>query len=110
MAAAALPLFALALPASAAKYTVVVSQMKFGALPAHLRVGDVIVWDNRDYVPHSATARNGDFDVELPARATQAQMLKTAGDFAFFCKYHTGMTGDMQVGKAAAKTAKAAGK
>lgn len=95
--AAALPLLAMAAPAIAAEYRVVVSQMQFGQLPKNLRVGDVIVWDNRDLVDHTATARNGSFDVPLPAGKQATQKLQTAGDFAFYCKFHPTMTGDLRV-------------
>lgn len=102
LAAALLPLLAMAAPADAAQYTVVVSQMKFGPLPKNLQVGDVIVWDNQDLVDHTATARNDSFDVLLPAGKKATQTLEKAGNFAFYCKYHPGMTGDLVVHRKAA--------
>jgi plastocyanin len=44
---------------------VVMDNMNFGRLPTDAKVGDVIVWDNRDTVQHTATARDGSFDVRL---------------------------------------------
>ena len=37
-------------------YTVTMSNMDYGAIPANLKVGDTIVWMNHDTVQHSVTA------------------------------------------------------
>ena len=49
---------ALVPPASAAPrvYTVVIDKMRFGPAPVGLHVGDRIVWANKDFLRHSATA------------------------------------------------------
>ena len=39
------------------------------AAPADLRVGDTVEWINADNFQHSATARNGGFDADLPPKA-----------------------------------------
>jgi plastocyanin len=88
---------ATALPAMAAQYTVVVENMKFGPLPATLHVGDVIVWQNKDVVAHTATARDKSFDVALPANGQGTLTLTVAGTIPFFCKFHPGMTGQLVV-------------
>ena len=85
-------------PAAAAPhtYTVVIDKMKFGALPAEIHQGDIIVWDNRDMFRHSATDK-GVFDIDLPAgKAVRMRATKT-GTFAFVCKYHPGMKGVLKV-------------
>jgi plastocyanin len=78
---------------------VVIDKMKFGPMPANVHAGDTIVWDNRDIFRHSATAKNGSFDVDLPAKSKARMVLKTAGTFAFTCKYHPGMRGTLIVAK-----------
>jgi plastocyanin len=90
-----------AAPALAAPkvYTVTIHDMAFGALPAGLRVGDVIEWVNNDIFVHSATARDKSFDVELKPKARVRMTLKRAGTTAFYCRYHPGMTGKLVVGK-----------
>lgn len=90
----------LANPLSAAAphtYTVVIDKMKFGAVPAGLHPGDVIVWDNRDIFRHSATAKDGSFNVDLPARTKAKTVVRKAGALPFFCKYHPGMKGMLNV-------------
>jgi plastocyanin len=90
----------LALPAAGAPvviYTVIISDMAFGRTPAELRVGDTIEWVNADIFQHSATARDGSFDVTLAPRAHARVVLRRAGSVAFYCRYHPGMAGVLAV-------------
>ena len=91
------PAAASAKPASRTA-TVIVDKLTFGSVPANLRVGDTILWINRDLFRHSATAP-GHFDVDLPAGARRQMVLKKAGLFPFLCKYHPGMKGVLKVGQ-----------
>jgi len=86
-------------PAAAATRHVVIDQMKFGALPSDLHVGETITWVNHDMFRHSATARDGSFDVDLRAGKSKTIVLRKAGAIAFACKYHPGMTGVLRVAK-----------
>jgi plastocyanin len=90
-----------AAPVSAAPkvYTVTVQQLAFAPIPSGLRVGDTIEWVNNDILLHSATAKDNSFDVELQPKAHVRMVLKEAGTFAFFCRYHPGMTGTLVVAK-----------
>ena len=100
MAAVAWALLSTPAPAAAAPrtYTVVLEKMQFGTLPDGLRVGDIVVWDNRDMFRHSATDK-GVFDIDLPAgKAVRMRVTKT-GAFPFVCKYHPGMKGVLKVGQ-----------
>jgi len=88
-----------ATPAAAAPhtYTVVIDKLKFGPLPAQLHKGDTIIWANRDFLRHSATASDHSFDVDLmPGKAGKTVLGKT-GAIAFTCRYHPGMRGVLQV-------------
>lgn len=76
-----------------------IQQMAFGATPASVRVGDTIEWVNNDIFVHSATAKDGSFDIELKPRTRTQMVLKRAGIVAFFCRYHPGMTGRLAVVK-----------
>ncbi|HEV2747028.1 MAG TPA: cupredoxin domain-containing protein [Allosphingosinicella sp.] len=80
-------------------HTVVMANMRFGPIPAGIKAGDVIVWVNRDVVPHTATSREGGFDVDLPARQSRRMTVTRAGTFAFFCRYHPGMRGTLTAGR-----------
>lgn len=85
-------------PAGAAtSYTVVIDKMKFGAVPPMLHKGDTIVWINRDFVRHTATASDHSFDVDLAPNAKGSTMLRKTGAVPFACRYHPGMRGVLQV-------------
>ena len=98
-AASAAALLLAATPAAAAPrtFTVVIDRMKFGPLPAGLRKGDAIVWVNRDFLRHTATAADHSFDADMPAGARAKTVLRKSGAIAFVCRYHPGMGGVLQV-------------
>lgn len=83
--------------AAARRYDVAIDQLKFGSVPAQLKVGDTIQWTNRDLFRHSVTARNAAFDLDLPPGKSGTIVLRHAGVVRFFCKYHPGMTGVLTV-------------
>lgn len=78
-------------------YTVTLQDMKFGATPAAIHVGDTIEWVNNDIFVHSATAKDKSFDVELKPKAHLWTTFHAAGTYAFICRYHPGMTGTLVV-------------
>ena len=65
--------------------------------PLGLKVGDTILWENKDMFRHTATAKDGSFNVDLPPGATGKTIVRKAGMFAFICKYHPGMRGVLRV-------------
>lgn len=76
-------------------HVIVMANMRFGPVPAGIKAGDVILWVNRDMVPHTATSREGGFDVDLPPRQSRRMRVARAGTFAFLCRYHPGMRGTL---------------
>ena len=99
------PVAALLLPttpaAAAAPQThvVVIDKMKFGAVPARVKVGDTILWENRDMFRHTATAKNGAFNIDLAAGGKGKTVVRKAGDIPFVCKYHPGMRAVLKVAR-----------
>ena len=77
--------------------TIVMDNMVFGRLPTDAKVGDVIIWDNRDTVQHTATDRAGSFDVRLQPGQKGRTVLRTAGDLAIYCIYHPMMRATLKV-------------
>lgn len=86
-------------PAAAAphSYTVVIDKMKFGPVPTGLRKGDTIVFANRDFLRHTATAADRSFDVDLMPGKAGKVVLSKAGSIPFVCRYHPGMKGVLQI-------------
>ena len=96
---AALLLLSPAAVAAPRTHLVVIDKMRFGALPGDLKTGDIIVWENRDLFRHTATAKDGSFNVDLPAGGKGRTVLQRPGTFAFTCKFHPGMRGVLKVAK-----------
>ena len=90
---AVLPLLPAPAAAGSAVHTVVIDTMRFGPLPANLRSGDVVLWVNKDLFRHSATARDGSFNLDLPPGTSGRTIVKRKGSIPFFCRYHPGMKG-----------------
>jgi plastocyanin len=65
------------------------------AITAH--VGDTIEWVNDDFVAHSATARNGDWDVMLSPHQTGRTFVKKSGKIEYYCRYHPNMKGEVTI-------------
>lgn len=76
---------------------VTIQNLVFAPAEVHARVGDTIVWDNNDVFVHTATARNGSFDVNIPAHKPAQLELKQAGEVAYYCRFHPNMTGRLVV-------------
>lgn len=85
-------------------FRVTIDHLAFGPAPSGARVGDVVEWINADILRHTATARNGAFDVDLVPKAHARTVLRKRGAVSFYCRYHPGMTGRFVVaGPAAAR-------
>lgn len=77
-------------------HVVVIDKMAFGPMPVDVRAGDIIEWANHGILEHTATARDGSFDIDLKPGAT-ARMTAKAGSFIVFCKFHPTMQANLVV-------------
>jgi len=84
-------------PAQAATIQIVMDNLVVLPAEATAKVGDTIEWINKDIFAHTATARNGDFDVAMPAKKTVTSVLKKAGTVEFYCRYHPNMKATLTV-------------
>ena len=81
----------MAVPAQAATIQITATDMVFAPSEVSAKVGDTIEWINKDVLVHTATARNGDFDVTMPAKRTVTSVLKKAGTIEYYCRFHPNM-------------------
>ena len=72
-------------------YRIVIRDMAFGAAPAQVRVGDTGEWLNQDIFRHTATARDGRFDLDLAPGASGRTRIDRPGALEVYCRYHPGM-------------------
>jgi plastocyanin len=96
---AVLLLAAACVSAHAATIQISVQNMEFSPTAVSAKVGDTIEWNNMDVLLHSATARNGDFDVNLPPKKTGSVVLKKAGTVDYYCRYHPNMKATINVAR-----------
>ena len=61
------------------------------------KVGDTVKWINDDMVVHTATARNGDFDVIVPSKSTASFVLLKAGTIEYYSRFHPIMEGRLKI-------------
>jgi len=72
-------------------------KVSFAPAEVSAHVGDTLEWVNGDFVAHTATARNKDFNLNVLPNKTGRLVLTKAGTFDYFCRYHPQMTGRITV-------------
>jgi plastocyanin len=88
----ALALLALPALAGAATQTVTIEGMKFQPASVTVKSGDAVVWQNKDVVPHTATAA-GKFDSKNIDGGGRSWTWTAGakGRYDYVCTYHPGM-------------------
>jgi len=89
----------LAMSVSAQAATVEITMENLVISPAELsaKVGDTVELVNKDIFAHTATARNGDFDVTMPPKKTVTMVLKKAGTVEYYCRFHPNMKATLTI-------------
>jgi plastocyanin len=77
--------------AHAATIQITMENLVISPAEATAKVGDTVELINNDVFLHTATARNGDFDVAMPPKKTVTYILKKAGTIDYFCRFHPNM-------------------
>jgi plastocyanin len=94
---AALTLGAMAVPAHAATIQIVMENLVVSPAEVSAKVGDTVEWINKDVFVHTATARNGDFDITMPPKKTVTSVLNKAGTIEYYCRYHPNMKAVLKI-------------
>lgn len=93
----AVALCAMAVRAQAATIQITMENLVISPAEASAKVGDTVEWVNKDVLAHTATARNGDFDVTLPPNKTGSFVLKKAGSVEYYCRFHPNMSATLKI-------------
>jgi len=96
-AVSALMLGAMSVSAHAATIQITMENLVISPAEASAKVGDTIEWGNKDILAHTATARNGDWDVTMPPKKTVTLVLKKAGTVEYYCRFHPNMKATLVV-------------
>lgn len=88
---------------AAAPGEVAIQEFAFAPADLQVNVGDTVTWTNLDTTSHTITEDNGAFDSgSVAGEQTFEFTFETAGEFAYHCDFHPGMTGTVTVGEGAA--------
>jgi plastocyanin len=74
-----------------------IAQVAYSPTQISAHVGDTVEWNNNDIVAHTATARNGAWDVTIAPNGKASVVLKSAGTIEYYCRFHPNMTGQITV-------------
>ena len=84
--------------AAAETIQVTILNLVFSPAEVSAKIGDTIEWINKDAFLHTATARDGSFDVSIPPNKTATSTIQKGGEVAYYCRFHPNMTGQLRVG------------
>ena len=74
-----------------------IEKLTFTPSEVTAHVGDTIEWVNADFVAHTATARDGAWDLQIAPSATASIVLNADGTVDCYCRFHPNMTGQITI-------------
>jgi plastocyanin len=89
--------FGLSVSAHAATIQITMENLVITPAETTAKVGDTVELINKDVLAHTATARNGDFDVAMPPKKTVTYVLKKAGTVEYYCRFHPNMKATLTI-------------
>jgi plastocyanin len=90
-------LLAISVPAQAGTVEITMENLVVSPAELSAKVGDTVELVNKDVFAHTATARNGDFDVTMPPKKTVTFVLKKAGTVEYYCRFHPNMKATLNI-------------
>lgn len=95
--ALAVVLLPVVVPARAATIRIIMVNLDISPIDVLAKVGDTVEWINKDVFAHTATAKNGDFDVILPPKKSAMFVLKKSGTVDYYCRFHPNMKATLKI-------------
>jgi plastocyanin len=84
--------------AAANEVAVDIKDFAFSPDPLEITVGTTVTWTNQDSAPHTATGEGGSFTTgRLDQGQSGSFTFDTAGEFPYFCEFHSNMKGTVVV-------------
>jgi plastocyanin len=83
----------LSVPAWGETIQVTIDKLVFTPAEVNAKVGDTIEWVNKDTLVHTATATNGDWNVNIAPNQSGQVVLNKTGAADYYCKFHPNMKG-----------------
>ncbi len=80
------------------RVVIAIQKFKFVSPDQAINPGDTIVWVNKDFVPHTATAKDGSWDSgSIAPNAKWEMVVKEGLSPAYFCAFHPSMIARIDV-------------
>ncbi|HJU10980.1 MAG TPA: cupredoxin domain-containing protein [Candidatus Binataceae bacterium] len=95
--ATALLLMLLVGSADAAVIEIKMENVAYAPAQVSTHVGDTVEWTNDDIVAHTATARNGAWDLMIQPKGKASITVKSPGAIEYYCRLHPNMVGSITV-------------
>ena len=84
--------------ASPKNHNINIKAFKFEPQHIVVKVGDTIVWTNKDLAPHTATASEGSWDTGEIIKNEMRSVKVTEGmETSYFCAFHPHMKGTIEL-------------
>lgn len=74
-----------------------ISDLAFSPAEITAKVGDTLEWENADFIDHTATAADGQWDIVVVSGKAARLHLKKTGTTSYFCRFHPNMTAIVHV-------------
>jgi plastocyanin len=94
---AVLVLIAIGVPARARTVRILMENLVLRPTDTLAKIGDIVEWTNDDVVAHTATARNGEFEVIVPPKSTASIVLLKSGTVEYYSRFHPIMKGRLKI-------------
>ena len=79
-------------------HTVTIADMRFTPPTLSVARGNIVVWVNKDIVPHTATSEKGGFDSRtIEMNASWSFRARKPGKFPYVCSLHPTMKAVLEV-------------
>lgn len=75
--------------AQTAGKTITIKDFQYNPADLAVKVGEKVTVTNSDSMPHTVTARDGSFSVDVPPNGTASLTVPKAGPHPYYCTYHT---------------------
>jgi plastocyanin len=73
-------------------HTVTIQNFAFAPLELTVAPGDTVIWTNKDFVPHTATARDTGWDSQaISSTGSWRFVPRTPGRHDYYCVFHPNM-------------------
>ena len=79
-------------------FAITIGGLAYSTPQATVRAGDTVEWINKDIVDHNVTEKKGaKWNVSIAPGKSAKVVMKTAGTYTYYCRYHPNMVAYLNV-------------